>query len=80
MWRMIAVLPALVGETSGQAFEPIERENDAFRLPDMGASGVLGDPSAADAAAGERFLAEAVTALAHVLDALPQPTAKEAHT
>lgn len=77
---MLAVLPALVGETSGQAFEPIERENDAFRLPDMGASGVLGDPSAADAAAGERFLAEAVTALARLLDALPQPTAKEAHT
>jgi len=77
---MLAVLPALVGETSGQGFEPIEHENDAFRLPDMGASGVLGDPSAADAAAGERFLAEAVTALAHLLDALPQPTAKEAHT
>ena len=28
-------------------FEPIERANDPFLLPDMGASGVLGDPSAA---------------------------------
>lgn len=75
---MLASLPALVSETSGRAFEPIARENDAFRLPDMGATGVLGDPSAADAASGERFLAEAVAGLARLLDALPPPTAKEA--
>lgn len=74
---ILAVRPELVGETSGRAFEPIERENDAFRAPDMGASGVLGDPTAADAAAGERFLAEAAAGLARLLDALPSPTSEE---
>ena len=77
---MLSIDAALVGELSGVAFEPIERENDDFRLPDMGASGVLGDPSAADAAAGERFLAEAAAGLARLLDALPSATAKEAQT
>ena len=44
----------------------------------MGASGVLGDPSAASAEAGERFLAAAVDGLALLLDSLTPPTAKEA--
>ena len=68
---MLAVAPELVGETEGARFEPIRRENDAFRLPDMGASGVLGDPSAASAEAGERFISEAVDGLARLLDSLP---------
>ena len=75
---MLTVAPQLVGKTDGARFEPIQRENDAFRLPDMGASGVLGDPSAASAEAGERFLAAAVDGLARLLDSLTPPTAKEA--
>ncbi|MEO5633339.1 creatininase family protein [Gaiella sp.] len=75
---MLTVAPELVGETDGCAFEPIRRENDAFRLPDMGSSGVLGDPSAASAEAGERFIDEAVEGLARLLDSLTPPTAKEA--
>ena len=75
---MLTVAPELVGETAGARFEPIRRENDAFRLPDMGASGVLGDPSAASAEAGEQFLAAAVDGLARLLDSLTPPTAKEA--
>ncbi len=40
---MLAVAPELVGP-AGPSFEPIRRENDPLLLPDMGASGVLGDP------------------------------------
>jgi len=50
------------------------RANDPFLLPDMGASGVLGDPSAATAELGERFLAAVSEALAAVLDSLTVPT------
>jgi creatinine amidohydrolase len=75
---MLTVAPELVGETDGARFEPIRRENDAFRLPDMGATGVLGDPSTASAEAGERFIGVAVEGLARLLDSLPPPTAKEA--
>ena len=60
---MLAVAPELVG-TASPAFEPITRANDPFLLPDMGASGVLGDPAAASAAAGEQFVATASRALA----------------
>ena len=67
---MLAVAPSLVGATEGAGYERILRENDAFRLPDMGASGVLGNPAAADAASGEAFLARAAAALAGHLDAL----------
>ena len=66
---MLAVAPALVGNGPA-AFEPITRANDPFLLPDMGVSGVLGDPSAASAEAGERFLSAACTALAEYLDSL----------
>ena len=64
---MLSVAPGLVG-TPSAAFEPIARANDPFLLPDMGASGVLGDPSAASAELGERFLAAVAHALAAVLD------------
>jgi len=66
---MLAVAPELVG-TPSAAFEPIERANDAFLLPDMGASGVLGDPTAGTAELGERFLGAVVTALAAVFQTL----------
>ena len=69
---MLAVAPGLVG-TGPAAFEPITRANDPFLLPDMGASGVLGDPSAASAAAGERFLAAACHGLAELLDTSDNP-------
>jgi creatinine amidohydrolase/Fe(II)-dependent formamide hydrolase-like protein len=69
---MLAALPALVGNT-GAAFEPILREGDPFRQPDMGASGVLGDPSTASAAAGEKFLDTACRGLAELLDAFHTP-------
>ena len=69
---MLAVAPDLVG-TDVAAFEPITRANDPFLLPDMGATGVLGDPSAASAAAGERFLAAACGALAELLDSFDDP-------
>ena len=59
----------LVGPLSA-GFEPILRENDPFLLPDMGASGVLGDPSAASAAAGEQFVGAACQGLAELLDTL----------
>lgn len=69
---MLAAAPGLV-RTGPAAFEPIERANDPFLLPDMGASGVLGDPSAASAAAGERFLAVACHGLAELLDNSADP-------
>ncbi len=76
---MLAVAPALV-EAAGAPFEPIRRENDPFLLPDMGASGVLGDPSAASVASGERFIGEACRALAALLDATDTQTSEENHT
>jgi creatinine amidohydrolase len=66
---MLSVAPELVG-TPSAAFEPIERANDPFLLPDMGASGVLGDPSAATAELGGRFLGAVAEGLAAVLDSL----------
>ena len=73
---MLAVAPGLVG-TASPAFEPITRANDPFLLPDMGASGVLGDPAAASPAAGEQFVATASRALAELLDALASPDSEE---
>ncbi|MBA3765303.1 MAG: creatininase family protein [Actinobacteria bacterium] len=66
---MLAVAPDLV-RTGPTAFEPITRVNDPFLLPDMGVSGVLGDSSAASAAAGEQFLSAACRTLAAFLDTL----------
>jgi creatinine amidohydrolase len=79
---MLAVDPSLVGTAQGAAYEPILRENDAFRLPDMGASGVLGNPAAASADSGQVFLTQAAVALAAHLDALhsrQRPDPKETH-
>ena len=73
---MLAVATELVG-TPSEAFEPITRANDPFLLPDMGASGVLGDPAAASATAGEAFVETATQALADLLDALAGRDAKE---
>jgi creatinine amidohydrolase len=73
---MLTVAPELVGRAS-PAFEPITRANDPFLLPDMGTSGVLGDPTAASPAAGEQFLGTACRALAEVLDALARPDTEE---
>ncbi len=69
---MLAVAPELVRQGKA-AFEPITRANDPFLLPDMGASGVLGDPASATAAAGERFVTTAAEALARLLDSFPTP-------
>jgi creatinine amidohydrolase len=73
---LLSVAPELVG-TPSRAFEPITRANDPFLLPDMGASGVLGDPAAASATAGADFLEIACRALAELLDAVPRPHLEE---
>jgi creatinine amidohydrolase len=73
---MLTVAPELVG-TPSPAFEPITKANDPFLLPDMGASGVLGDPAAASSAAGERFVGTACRALAELLDDLARPDSEE---
>lgn len=64
---MLAAAPGLV-RTGPAAFEPIVRANDPLLLPDMGVTGVLGDPGAASLEAGERFLAVAAAGLADLLD------------
>ena len=73
---MLAVAPELVG-TASPAFEQITRANDPFLLPDMGTTGVLGDPAAATAAAGEQFVGSACRALAEHLDALASHDTEE---
>lgn len=73
---MLTVAPDLVG-TASPAFEPIARENDPFLLPDMGASGVLGDPATASPEAGETFVGAVSRALAELLDAVPRPETEE---
>jgi creatinine amidohydrolase len=73
---MLTVAPDLVGAAS-PAFEPITRANDPFLLPDMGVSGVLGDPAAASPTAGERFVGTACRALAELLDDLVGPHSEE---
>ena len=66
---MQTVAPELVGVPAA-AFEPIARENDPFLLPDMGASGVLGDPASASPVAGEQFVEAVCRGLAELLDTL----------
>jgi creatinine amidohydrolase len=68
---MLEAFPDLVGEP-GLEHESIEEENAAFLLPDMGASGVLGDPRAATAEAGREVLDDVVTALVALLDGGPE--------
>jgi creatinine amidohydrolase len=76
---MLTIAPELVG-TASPAFEPITRANDPFLLPDMGASGVLGDPAAASLAAGEEFIGIACRALADLLDALATADTEESRS
>jgi creatinine amidohydrolase len=64
---MLESFRGLVGEP-GLDHEPIEVEGAAFLVPDMGASGVLGDPRAATAEAGRAVLDEVVGALVALLD------------
>ena len=66
----LVVHERLVGDPAGAAFEPIAPGEHALLVPDMGVSGVLGDPSAATAELGAEFLEEITTALAGVIDAL----------
>jgi creatinine amidohydrolase len=73
---MLTVAPELVG-TPSAAFEPITRANDPFLLPDMGESGVLGDPAAASPADGEQFVGTVCRVLAELLDALATPDTEE---
>jgi creatinine amidohydrolase/Fe(II)-dependent formamide hydrolase-like protein len=72
---MLAAAPGLV-RPGPTAFEPITRANDPFLVPDMGVSGVLGDPAAASADAGERFLSAAGHALAELIDSLDHGDAR----
>lgn len=65
--EMMAAFPSLVGEP-GFGFEPILEEGAAFLVPDMGESGVLGDPRAATADGGAAILEDVVAALARVID------------
>ena len=64
---MLEAFPDLVGEP-GFGYEPIVEQNAAFLVPDMGESGVLGDPRAATAEAGREVLEDIVAALVVVLD------------
>ena len=73
---MLTVAPELVGVPAA-AFEPIARENDPFLLPDMGASGVLGDPASASPVAGEQFIEAVCRGLAELLDTLATPHTEE---
>ena len=64
---MLEAFADRVGEP-GLEHESIEVENAAFLVPDMGASGVLGDPRAGTAEAGRAVLDEIVAALVVLLD------------
>jgi creatinine amidohydrolase len=64
---MLEAFPDLVGEP-GLDHESIEEDNAAFLVPDMGASGVLGDPRAATAEAGREILDDVVAKLVTLLD------------
>ena len=64
---MLEAFPALVGEP-GFGHESIVEQNDAFLVPEMGESGVLGDPRAATAEGGRAVLEDVVVALIAVLD------------
>ena len=66
----LVVHERLVGDPDGAAFEPIAVDEHALLVPDMGESGVLGDPSAATTAAGEEFLEAVTAALARIVEGL----------
>lgn len=64
---MLEAFPDLVGEL-GFGHEPIVEQNAAFLVPEMGESGVLGDPRAATAEGGRAALDDIVAALVTVVD------------
>lgn len=66
----LAVAPSLVCKPD-IGFSPIAAEGEAYLVPDMGPTGVLGDPSAGEALLGERFLEAVSVSLAVFLDQLP---------
>jgi creatinine amidohydrolase len=66
----LALHPRLVG-TPLERFEPIPAGDRMLLAPDMGVSGVLGDPSAGTRKAGEAFLDALAGGLADVLETLP---------
>jgi creatinine amidohydrolase/Fe(II)-dependent formamide hydrolase-like protein len=49
-------------------FEAIAEVNAAFLVPELGTSGVLGDPHAASAEAGRELLGAVATALVRLID------------
>ncbi len=65
---VLAAFPELAGEPSRE-FEP-PKEGDPLLLPDFGDSGVIGDPYAASAEAGEAFLSEVARELARRVEQL----------
>jgi creatinine amidohydrolase len=66
---MLAAAPGLVARGPA-AFDPILRLADPLLQPDMGLTGVLGDPGAAGLEAGELFLSSVTEGLARLLDSL----------
>lgn len=74
---ILQLAPELVGRPSS-AFEPV-LPGDPLLAPRLGESGVLGDPSAASAEGGRRFLDDVVGALARRIDALSVSVREPAH-
>jgi creatinine amidohydrolase len=68
---MLAAFAGLVGEPAA-AFEP-PRADAELLLPDLGGSGVIGDPTAAGAPAGAAFLDAVVAELLRRIDNLFSP-------
>jgi creatinine amidohydrolase len=64
---MLAAFPDRVGEP-GFGNEPIPEQNAALLVPDLGESGVLGEPRAATADSGRAVLEDVVAALVQLLD------------
>jgi creatinine amidohydrolase len=63
-----ALAPELAGEPGGEFEQPVA--GDPLLVPDMGASGVIGDPRTADADAGGAYLDAVSAALAAALPGL----------
>jgi creatinine amidohydrolase len=64
---MLALWPSLVGDAGGP-FEPVVENQDQQVRPDLGRSGVIGDPGSASAALGASFLEDVVQGLADLID------------
>jgi creatinine amidohydrolase len=69
---MMAISPGLVG-APGDGFEPAAAQGD-LRVPDMGTSGVIGDPHEARAELGHKLARSLSTAVARWLNSLPNDT------